>query len=608
MNLGVVISRYCWLIGILFYVAIVSDTKADISIQGVDGELAKSLQVYKKQIQYPSIETITDLSISKYQNELEASLLKGLMAFGYFVPSFEYSSNEIDEWKSKNVYLTVTKGAQVHISDFVIDTDLGLEFRDGFSSQPSMHSSVPEKLIQQVLKAKSDLLNKPLISSVYESHKVTLQSIAVSHGYFDFKWQAHDVRVASQQASASILWDIKFGQRYQFGKLEFISEDRGAELVEAVKQFQTGDWFTQSELAKFTQRVRQTGYFDSVIVRPNKENKTLVNQQAQVPIELILKSKPKDSFRFGLGFATDTGARATTNWQRPWVNLRGHSVNSSIYLSRQEQTIDLGYTVPMANPLNDFFKFQFGAKRISENQTDSQIYTLALQRQVGAKNEDDWNKVFSIKYSREEFVQGFADQQKSELLVPGFSLNRVRKNDDIFVVNGDRQIAALEGASDALISDINVAKLTFSTKWIRTFGKHRWVARADAGVLVTNDFESVPSSMRFFAGGDQSIRGFGLDELAQSRINENGKIELIGGQYLNVASIEYAYSVSDNWRGAVFIDAGGAGAEFADEIAKGIGAGVHWLSPVGTIRLYLARGISETEKNWRIHFSIGPGL
>ncbi|GBL05153.1 autotransporter assembly complex family protein [Glaciecola sp. KUL10] len=227
---------------------------------------------------------------------------------------------------------------------------------------------------------------------------------------------------------------------------------------------------------------------------------------------------------------------------------------------------------------------------------------------MGAKQENDWNKVISIKYEREDFTQGFAEQQQSELLVPGFSLNRVRKNDDIFVTNGDRQLATIEGASDALLSDINLAKITLSTKWIRTFDKHRWIARADVGALTSSDFESVPSSLRFFAGGDQSIRGFGLDELGQTRLNENGKLELIGGRYLNVASIEYAYSVSDKWRAAIFADAGGANAKFADEIAKGFGAGVHWLSPVGTIRLYLARGISGTERNWRVHFSIGPGL
>ena len=585
-----------------------SIVRADIRIKGVEGELLKSLEIYKKQISFPDNENLTELSVTKYQNELEASLTKGLRAFGYFMPGFEYSSDSLSVWRSDDIDLNVVAGPQATIKYFDFKNDLGIDFKKPLAIQFKGNNAIPQRLIEQLSNTQIKLLNKPLISSVYETQKSVLQSIAVSLGYFDFKWVEHEIKVEAKKAEASVIWEIQFGKRYQFGELSFIAEDRGAELVESVKPFKTGDWFSQAELAKFTQRVRQTAYFDSVIVRPNKEKKTFVNNQPQVPIELILKSKPKDAFRFGVGFATDTGARVTTNWQRPWVNLRGHSVSSSMYLSRQEQTFDLGYTVPMANPLNDFFKFQFGAKRISENQTESRIYTLALQRQLGAKQENDWNKVISIKYEREDFTQGFAEQQQSELLVPGFSLNRVRKNDDIFVTNGDRQLATIEGASDALLSDINLAKITLSTKWIRTFDKHRLIARADVGALTSSDFESVPSSLRFFAGGDQSIRGFGLDELGQTRLNENGKLELIGGRYLNVASIEYAYSVSDKWRAAVFADAGGANAKFVDEIAKGFGAGVHWLSPVGTIRLYLARGISGTEKNWRVHFSIGPGL
>ncbi|GBL05152.1 autotransporter assembly complex family protein [Glaciecola sp. KUL10] len=334
-----------------------SIVRADIHIKGVEGELLNSLEIYKKQISFPDNENLTELSVTKYQNELEASLTKGLRAFGYFMPRFEYSSDSLTVWRSDDIDLNVVAGPQATIKHFDFKNDLGFDFKKPLASQFKDKISIPQRLIDQLSNTQSNLLNKPLVSNVYETQKSVLQSIAVSLGYFDFHWVNHEIQVEAKKAKASVIWEIQFGKRYQFGELSFIAEDRGAELVESVKQFKTGDWFSQAELAKFTQRVRQTAYFDSVIVRPNKEKKTFVNNQPQVPIELILKSKPKDAFRFGVGFATDTGARVTTNWQRPWVNLRGHSVSSSMYLSRQEQTFDLGYTVPMANPLNDFLNF-----------------------------------------------------------------------------------------------------------------------------------------------------------------------------------------------------------------------------------------------------------
>ena len=598
---GVSIFRYfvCYVAVALF--AFSFSVNANIELEGVDGELADNLDIYKKQVSYPDAERITELAVSKYKAELEASLNKGLRAFGYFAPQFKYSTNDIQLWRSHDVILDIQVGPQTIIKSFDFKSDLNFDDKNALAT-------VPAKLISQYEKLKKDLFNKPLISSTYDNHKSVLQSVALSFGYFDFKWLTNEVNVESKKAIANISWDLQFGKRYQFGELSFLEDNRGASLVESVKQFKSGDWFSQAELARFTQRVRQTGYFDSVIVRPNKSKKTEIAGQVQVPIELILISKPKDEFRFGIGVSTDTGPRLTTDWQRPWVNLRGHSVSSSLFFSRQEQVFDIGYTVPMANPLNDFFKFQFGIKNTTENQTDSTVYTVALQRQFGAENEHDWNKVVSIKYERENFTQGFSEEQSSELLIPGLSFNRIRKDDDIFVTNGDRQTASIEVASESLLSDIDLARLRLSTKWIRTFDKHRIIARADVGAMVSSDFESVPSSLRFFAGGDQSIRGFGLDEIGQTRVTNDGEIELIGGRYLNVASVEYAYSINDKWRAALFVDAGGAGEKFVDDIAKGVGVGAHWLSPVGTIRLYLARGINGDEKNWRIHFSIGPGL
>jgi translocation and assembly module TamA len=263
----------------------------------------------------------------------------------------------------------------------------------------------------------------------------------------------------------------------------------------------------------------------------------------------------------------------------------------------------------MANPLNDFFKIQTGYQEINEEQRDSQTYTLAAQRQLGAKNKDDWDKILFLRYEYENFIQGIDEEQSTQLLLPGVTLNRVRKDGELFVNWGDRQQITVEAASESVVSDVNIVRVTARTKWIRTFGKHRYILRGDAGAIVTNDFEQVPSSLRFFVGGDQTVRGFGLNSISESRIDEStGNVELIGAQFLAVASTEYAYQVSNDWRVAVFLDAGSASNDFGKSPIYGTGLGAHWLSPIGTIRLYIARGISDTEKNWRIHFSIGPGI
>ena len=149
---------------------------------------------------------------------------------------------------------------------------------------------------------------------------------------------------------------------------------------------------------------------------------------------------------------------------------------------------------------------------------------------------------------------------------------------------------------------------------IRTYAnKHRITLRGEIGAIKTNSFDDVPASLRFYAGGDQSVRGFKFRDLSPKAdvINpETGKldVESIGGKYLVTSSIEYAYSIADNWRIAAFVDAGKAANDISDSLAYGIGPGVHWLSPIGAVRVYLARGLSKQENDWRIHFILGPEL
>jgi translocation and assembly module TamA len=150
--------------------------------------------------------------------------------------------------------------------------------------------------------------------------------------------------------------------------------------------------------------------------------------------------------------------------------------------------------------------------------------------------------------------------------------------------------------------------------FIRTYNnKHRITLRGELGAIKTNSFDDVPASLRFYAGGDQSVRGFSFRDLSPKAelINpETGKlyVESIGGKYLATSSVEYAYSIADNWRIAAFLDAGKAADDISDSLAYGIGPGVHWLSPIGAVRVYLARGLSKEENDWRVHIILGPEL
>jgi outer membrane translocation and assembly module TamA len=59
--------------------------------------------------------------------------------------------------------------------------------------------------------------------------------------------------------------------------------------------------------------------------------------------------------------------------------------------------------------------------------------------------------------------------------------------------------------------------------WIRTlYDRHRFVVRGNLGWIETDDFDKVPPDLRFFAGGDRSIRGYKYKSIAPK--DDDGKL------------------------------------------------------------------------------------
>lgn len=104
-------------------------------------------------------------------------------------------------------------------------------------------------------------------------------------------------------------------------------------------------------------------------------------------------------------------------------------------------------------------------------------------------------------------------------------------------------------------SDINFIVMQAQDVWIRTlYDRHRFVVRGNLGWIEADNFDKVPPDLRFFAGGDRSIRGYKYKSISPK--DDDGK--LIGASKLATGSLEYQYNVSGKWWGAVFVDSGEA--------------------------------------------------
>lgn len=556
-----------------------STEAVEVQIDGeVDGPLADNIRAHLTVFSAPA-----DCEISAtYLKLINDAVSEASQALGYYQTQLQSLTLE-DDNECQSILLTVQAGTPVTV-----------ESRNIKLSGDGQQDSVLSALIDGFPLKQGDVLNH----SAYSAAKRRIQNIALRRGYFDAAFVTQRIEVDTENNKAEVLLQFDSGERYRFGPLILPESLKSRALIEKVRPFESGEFYLADKLAKFNQNLKATGFFQQVVARPRVNLAETYN----VPIEVIATSKSRDIINLGGGASTDTGPRARVKWQRPWVTSDGHSLGAELFLSGPQQLLSVDYKIPLEDPLDNYLSFQAGYKRENDNDTESQTYTVSAQRHWGSES-SEWNKIGFIRFEEEQFSQGLAPEVTTRLLIPGATLSRHRTRGGLDVSWGDQQQITLETASDSLLSDIDLVRLNIQTKWLRSFDQHRILLRAELGGIATNDFSQVPSSLRYFAGGDQNVRGFGFESLSP----KEGE-ELVGGKFLSFASAEYSYPIAQDWRMAAFLDVGNASDKLFEDLAKGYGLGVSWLSPVGPIRLYLARGHNGDERTFRLHFAMGPAL
>jgi translocation and assembly module TamA len=162
--------------------------------------------------------------------------------------------------------------------------------------------------------------------------------------------------------------------------------------------------------------------------------------------------------------------------------------------------------------------------------------------------------------------------------------------------------ADLQSTLGTLASSTSLTQLRLNgglTLPVREFDQ--WVLRGTLGSSVSGDFDKVPISLRYFTGGDQSVRGYGYKSLGASDAQGN----VVGGEHVLVLSAEYQWMFKNPFGMAAFVDTGNAFNGTDIQLKTGAGLGALWRSPVGMVGLYLAHGFENEDESFRLHFSLG---
>lgn len=440
----------------------------------------------------------------------------------------------------------------------------------------------------------------------YENFKKSLLNLGQQLGYFEGKLILHHVEISPRKNTASIELEYDSGPRYRFGEVQFDEENFESGLIDSLRTFQRADFFDLALLQSFQARLQQTRFFSSVVVRP------LLSEVVgrEVPVLLKLYPAKRHSFGVGVGFSTDTQERISFTWRSPKLNRYGHSQETRLEYSPINPSGRVSYNIPLSHPLNDVLRL---SARLEENEfgdIDSQQKELAIQREI--KTAEGWIRSYFLRSLNESWAVS-GQHNDSDYILPGFTLaNKKRKGLLVDPSSGFSQLYRLEGGSEELGSDIDLLRLYSNFTFVTTAAtRHRLVARAELGAVFTSTSDPInlAPSLGFFAGGSQSVRGYSYQSLGNEvevKQSDGTQARLtIGGDRLLTTSLEYQYYVNDTWRGALFVDAGDAFDEGEFDANVGAGFGVHYLTPVGAIKIEVANSVSEDDPSWRLHINIG---
>jgi translocation and assembly module TamA len=554
----------------------------EVEIEGVTEEMAKNVRIFLSVERYRERDDVTQDTLDRLHDRVEREVRQAMRPFGHYEPRVTSDISRVDE-RDWRVVVRIDPGAPVVLRERSVE----------------VHGpGANEPMFQDILRSSTLREGQRLDHGAYDKLKSDLQRTAVSNGFLDAKLVRNELLVDPPNRTATAIIAMETGRRYRFGATAIEQDAIRPELVRRFLRYREGEYFDTVALLHTQFALDDSQYFSVVEVIPGQRNpETLV-----VPIAIRAQAARRDRYSFGVGYGTDTRWRGTVTWDMSRVNDRGHRARIEVVAANLETSFEARYIIPVGDPALE--KVSIDGIWSNEELADLEITRTELRPGL-TQVQGRWQRVLFASLS-EETTESTLEKRTDQLLVPGISYSLVPANFQGESLTFSRGLfAELVGSHSAFGSDADFLRLRLRDEHVFDLSQ-KWhlLLRAEIGLSMVADFSELPGSYRFFAGGDQSVRGFGLNEL--SPLDENG--EKVGGRHLVVGSVEVIRDLPRNFGVAFFVDAGNAMDKLGDPLEYSVGVGLRWKLPVVTLGIDVAQAISEGGHNPRFHLNISPVL
>ena len=580
-----------WGLALLLLLPALAHAGVQLVVDGVDDPLKGAVVAGVDLSQYATRE-VSDAQARRLYERAPDQASKALQPYGYYDATVTADLKHTG--KDWQVTLHVKPGEPVKVTSVDIQLD-------------KTALAIPS--IRRAARKIERLKGQRLDDATYDADRDALSGALTADGFLDARLKVRRVEVnrAEHSAAIKLAWDT--GARYRYGAVKFEGSQFREGFLQRYVPFKSGDYFSQDQLLALQQALNGADYFSVVNVLPDVDEA----KQGTVDINVQLVPAKRTVYTGGPFIGTDTGFGLRGGIERRWVNDRGHKWKNEIVLAQRLKTLSTLYSIPMPGPNQR--SFNYGANYRDADTDTSQSRTLEL---VGNESRlwHGWIRTLGVHALIGTFTVGKQGSEpdnapgvehgRSKLVFGEASLTRKRADNPDFVRHGWSLGLYARSTAGTLLSSARFSQLMADAKWIRAFTRRdRLILRGTAGTTWTSDFSALPPQLRFFAGGDRSVRGYGFQAIGP----KNSYDRVIGGRNLLVTSATVEHYFTRNWGIAAFVDAGNAfnGTDYRPKI--GTGLGLRWRSPVGLIRLDLGTPVHDKDHHGvELHIVIGPDL
>ena len=554
----------------------------DIEVEGLSSALRKNVEARLSILKAVEAQTdenpVSNRRLRALNRVAEKDIASALQPYGYYGPVI---TTDFDPDARRATY-TVEAGPRTVVRRFTLDWE-------GEGTDFTPLRSIPERFTLKV--------GDPLRHKRYEADKSLLTQAAFEMGFLDARFTSSVMRVWADEQQADIEWRFDTGQRWAFGFITIEESAVDADVIARYLRIYPGDPFSPQAVLDTQFALNDLGYFDKVEIIPERE----AQSDGQIPLRIHTTPRKGALYSTGIGYGTDTGARLSlgAEWRR--LNRRGHKLRTDIRLSEVQNRLIAEYRIPLGNKQGEQLSFTAGSldEKFDTGDTLKYEFGVSLDRTPGS-----WQRRMYLNFEHEESDLGDT-QQSSDLLIPGISLNRSSLDDPIHPRRGWSVFVDVHGANANALSTTTFLQTSMLLRGaLPLWDGARLLLRTELGASFNDEFNELPASQRFFAGGDQSVRGYGYRTIGPT--DDSG--EVVGGEYLTTASAELDQTLIGNWGAALFYDLGGVDNDPGPKLLQGGGAGLRYRAPIGFVQIDVGYPIDRPDDGPRLHIGVRVGL